>query len=128
MIAVGKRKRAVARVVIRKGSGKIRINGKPLETFSKYIKLCISEPLILAGNVAKNVDIMVNVKGGGAWGQAYATRTAIANALVQYKKSLKDVFLNYDRSILISDPRRTEPHKPSRSSKGPRRKKQQSKR
>ena len=128
IIATGKRKRAIARAVLKEGSGKIRINKKPLELFARYVRMCISEPLILAGEVAKIVDIDVNVKGGGVWSQAYATRTAIANALVQYKKALKEVFLNYDRSLLVSDPRRTEPHKPSRSSKGPRRKKQQSKR
>jgi small subunit ribosomal protein S9 len=76
------------------------------------------------------VDISVNVKGGGVWGQADASRTAIGNALVKWSGSddIRNVFVDYDRSILISDARRTEPHKPSRSSAGPRRKKQQSKR
>ncbi|MBI4895326.1 MAG: 30S ribosomal protein S9, partial [Candidatus Aenigmarchaeota archaeon] len=67
---------------------------------------------------------------GGVWGQADAVRTAISNALVDFSKSseLREAYLDYDRSMIISDDRRTEPHKPSRSSAGPRRSKQQSKR
>jgi len=90
----------------------------------------LKEPLILSEDTANKVDIDVNVSGGGSWGQADAARTAIANALVDFSKddNLKGVYLDYDRSLLISDARRTEPHKPSRSSAGPRRSKQQSKR
>ncbi len=129
--AIGKRKKAVASAVIREGSGKIRINSVPLELIEpRYKRMRIKEALLLAGDLANSVDIAVSVKGGGIWGQADATRTAIANALVQYSKSdeLKNIYLGYDRSLLISDARRTEPHKPSRSTAGPRRSKQQSKR
>ncbi|RLC19794.1 MAG: 30S ribosomal protein S9 [Deltaproteobacteria bacterium] len=127
----GKRKKAIARATIRKGSGVIRINSKPLEkTTPRLIRMRIQEPLLLAPQAAKGVNIDVTVKGGGIWGQADACRTAIANALVKFEnsKELKQLFRDYDRSLLISDSRRTEPHKPSRSSAGPRRKKQQSKR
>jgi len=128
--AVGKRKKAVARAAIRAGSGIIRINSKLLDTIERYRRMRISEPLILSGDLAKKVDIDVNVRGGGIWGQADACRTAIANALLAFSKddSLREKFLEYDRTLIVSDARRTEPHKPSRSSKGPRRKKQQSKR
>ncbi|MEM5813124.1 MAG: 30S ribosomal protein S9 [Candidatus Aenigmatarchaeota archaeon] len=127
--AVGKRKRAIARATLREGSGRIRINKVPLELYRpKYAKLRIEEPLILAKDFVKNVDIDVNVKGGGVFGQVDAIRVAICNALVKFNKNLKKLFLSFDRSLLVSDPRRTEPHKPSRSSAGPRRKKQQSKR
>ena len=127
--AVGKRKRAIARATLREGSGKIRINDVPLELYKpKYAKLRIEESLILAKDVVKKVDIDVNVKGGGVFGQVDAIRVAICNALAKFDKSLRKLFLNYDRALLVSDPRRTEPHKPSRSSAGPRRKKQQSKR
>ena len=129
--AVGKRKRAIARATIRKGSGKIRINSTLLDLIEpRYKRMRIKEALILAGDLANMVDIDVNVSGGGSWGQADAARTAIANALVDFSKddNLKGVYLDYDRSLLISDARRTEPHKPSRSSAGPRRSKQQSKR
>lgn len=127
--AVGKRKRAIARATLKEGSGKIKINGVPLELYRpKYAKLRIEEPLILAKDVVKNVDIDVNVKGGGVFGQVDAIRVAICNALAKFDKNLRKLFLSFDRSLLVSDPRRTEPHKPSRSSAGPRRKKQQSKR
>lgn len=131
LITIGKRKRAIARAIIKEGTGNIRINSRPLELIEpRYRNMRLREPLLLAGELAKKVDIDVNVSGGGIWGQADATRTAIANALVNWTKdkSLKETYIEYDRSLLISDPRRTEPHKPSRSSAGPRRTKQQSKR
>ena len=127
--AVGKRKRAVAIATLRKGCGKIKINSKPLNLIEpRYVRMRIEEGIVLAGDTIKDVDIDVNVKGGGIFGQADAARIAICNALVKFDGKLKDIFMNYDRSLLVSDPRRTEPHKPSRSSAGPRRKKQQSKR
>jgi len=133
VVAVGTRKRAKARATIRAGKGIIRMNLKPIDNIgSRYIRMRIKEPLILAGNVANQVDIDVNVHGGGIWGQADAARTAIANGLIKWQgavgKDLKQMYIDYDRSMVISDFRRTEPHKPSRSSAGPRRSKQQSKR
>jgi len=125
----GQRKRAVARVTAKVGTGKVYINDKALDLVEPEIaKLMIKEPLILAGDVAKGLDFHVNVKGGGVFGQAAAARQAISKALVEYDKNLKQTFLNYDRTLLIADARRTEPHKPSRSKAGPRRHKQRSKR
>src|SRR3989338_2565806 len=129
VITSGKRKKAVASALITAGTGKIRINSVPLELVQPdYAKLRVKEALMLAGDSAKTIDIDVSVNGGGVWGQADAARTAIANALVQKDENLRNVYLAYDRSLLISDPRRTEPHKPSRSKDGPRASKQQSKR
>jgi small subunit ribosomal protein S9 len=131
LIAVGKRKKAVAKAFIREGKGRIRINSKLLDMFEpKYVKMRIKEPVVLAGPYAEKVNIDVIVRGGGIWGQADAARTAIGNAFVIWTKdkNLKQTYIDYDRSILISDARRTEPHKPSRSTAGPRRTKQQSKR
>jgi len=126
---VGKRKKAIARAVLKKGSGRIRINSKPINQITpRYINMRLREPLTLGESAAKSVDINVSVKGGGVWGQADAARTAISKALVRFEPSLKQTFLDYDRSMLISDSRQTEPHKPSRSTAGPRRTKQQSKR
>ncbi len=128
---VGKRKKAIARATIRKGSGKVRVNSVLLDLLEpRYNKMRIQEALILAGDLADKVDIDIKVSGGGVWGQADAVRTAIANAMIAFSKddNLKKIYLEYDRSLLISDARRTEPHKPSRSSAGPRRSKQQSKR
>ncbi len=131
IIALGTRKKSIARAVLREGSGKVRINSIPLDLIEpRYKQMRIKEAIILAGDSAKSVDINVNVNGGGIWGQADAARIAIANALLAWTKdeSLRHAYLGYSRSLLIPDSRRTEPHKPSRSSAGPRRTKQQSKR
>jgi len=135
ILVTGTRKRAIAVASISKGTGKIRINSRLLDIIEpRYVRIRIKEPLIIANDIQKdlteNVDIDVKVRGGGVWGQADAVRTAIAKALVSFSKSkeLKEAFLDYDRSIIIPDDRRTEPHKPSRSKAGPRRTKQQSKR
>ncbi len=130
MIAVGKRKKAVARAWITEGTGKVIINGRRLQVlYNDAIRMRIMEPLLISGK-ASDIDIHVNVKGGGIWSQADAIRTAIGRALVAHFKDdeLRRKFIDYDRTIVVSDARRTEPHKPSRSSAGPRRKKQQSKR
>ena len=129
ILVVGKRKAAVARAVIKKGTGKVMINRKPLDTYTiKYTKLMIMEPFMILGDVAKQYDISVNVSGGGVVGQASAIRQAIAKAFVKVNSKLKEKFMEYDQSLLIADPRRNEPHKPSRSKKGPRKHKQRSKR
>lgn len=127
---IGKRKRAVARASIRPGSGKILINGRLLENFkNEVLKLRLEEPFILSGRDWKSYDFIVKVKGGGLFGQADAARQAIARGLVEiFGSELKKKFLDYDRNLLVYDPRRTEPHKPPRSSQGPRRYKQRSKR
>jgi small subunit ribosomal protein S9 len=128
---VGTRKKAIARATIKEGRGMVKVNSVPIEFVTpRYKNMRIREALIIAGDLANNVDIDVNVRGGGVWGQADATRTAIANALVKWTKNekLKEMYTDYDRTLLIADARRTEPHKPSRSTAGPRRTKQQSKR
>lgn len=126
---VGKRKSAVARAVGRLGTGKIFINNRTLDALeSEAARLMIREPLLLAGDAAKTVDISVNVASGGIFGQAEAARQAIAKVLVAFEPGLKKAFFEYDRGLLVADPRRNEPHKPSRSSAGPRRHKQRSKR
>ncbi len=129
-VTTGKRKTAVARAYVREGSGTIRINKMLLDIYKpEMLKLKIMEPIIIAGeDKIKKVDMDIVVKGGGINAQAEAIRMAIARALVRLTKSesLKKKFLEYDRGMLVYDPRRTEPHKPSRSKKGPRRIKQTS--
>ncbi|MEO2117829.1 MAG: 30S ribosomal protein S9 [Methanocaldococcus sp.] len=130
VITVGKRKRAIARAVAREGKGRIRINKIPIELIEpKYKRMKLMEPILLAGEeIISQIDIDVTVKGGGVMGQMDAARTAIGKAIVEFtgSKELRDKFLAYDRTLLVSDARRTEPHKPSRSTKGPRAKRQKS--
>jgi len=131
IITTGKRKNAIARARIKSGTGRILINSKPLELWgTELLRMRIEEPLILSGELAKKVDIDVNVRSGGTTGQTDAIRMSIARALVEFFKDhkLKERFLKYDRNLLVFDVRRTEPHKPSRSRKGARRHKQRSKR
>jgi small subunit ribosomal protein S9 len=134
ILEVGKRRLAIARAIIKEGTGKVFINSKPLDLWgTDVLRLWIKEPLILAGDLAKTVDIHVNVRSGGIVGQAEAVRQAIAKALVKYSKDkkLKQKFLEYDRNLLVYDPRRNEPHHASgkgASKRGSRRHKQRSKR
>jgi len=110
----GKRKTAIARAVIKSGSGKVRINKIPLEILQpEMARMKIMEPLLLAGELAKKVDIEVNVRGGGFMGQAEAVRTAIGRGLVEFfgDQELRDALLEYDRTILKGDSRRAEPKK-----------------
>ncbi|MEM0333428.1 MAG: 30S ribosomal protein S9 [Candidatus Aenigmatarchaeota archaeon] len=134
VLEVGKRRLAVARALVKAGTGKVFINSKPLEFWgTDVLRMWIREPLILAGDSIKNIDIEVNVKGGGIVGQAEAIRQAIAKGLVSYlkDKKLKEKFMKYDRNLLVYDPRRNEPHHSSgrgASKRGSRRHKQRSKR
>lgn len=112
----GKRKRSIARATLKPGKGKIKINKILLDNFTpKLARLKLREPLLLAGSIANNIDINVNVFGGGFIGQAEASRLAIARALVKYDKKLEDIFLKYDRHLLIADVRRKEAYKPGDS-------------
>lgn len=115
--ASGKRKRAIARATLKQGNGLIRVNHIPIDFLEpKMSRLKLREPLILAGDAAGKVDIDVRVAGGGTTSQAEASRLAIAKALVNFTKSdkLKEVFLNYDRNLLVADVRRKEVAKPNR--------------
>jgi small subunit ribosomal protein S9 len=131
ILATGKRKTAVAMARIKPGLGHVTINDFPIDLWQpEYARLRIREPLILADELSQKVDIKVNVKHGGISSQADATRQAIAKGIVEFfnDEKLKKIYLDYDRNLLVYDPRRTEPHKPSRSRKGARRHKQRSKR
>ena len=86
----GRRKTAVARVFIKPGSGKITVNGKPVdEFFSRETgRMIVRQPLVLTEN-AERFDILVNVTGGGESGQAGAVRHGITRALIDYDVELK---------------------------------------
>jgi len=114
----GKRKMAVARATLKPGKGNVRINSLLLDSISSNLsKMKMKEPLIMAGDISKNVDIAVTVAGGGPTTQADAARLAIARALVQFDKKLEKIFLTYDRHLLVADVRRKETHKPNRHGK-----------
>ncbi|RLG53065.1 MAG: 30S ribosomal protein S9 [Thermoproteota archaeon] len=113
--ASAKRKEARAFAVLRSGRGRLYINGFPVEVYApnEFVRMKILEPLWLARDYARSVDIKVRVKGGGFMGQADAIRMAIGRALVKWTGSeeLERTLREYDRTILVGDPRRTEPKK-----------------
>lgn len=86
----GRRKSAVARVFIKPGSGLFTINNKPVdEYFSRETgRMIVRQPLELTDNLT-NLDIMVNICGGGESGQAGAVRHGITRALIDYDATLK---------------------------------------
>lgn len=86
----GRRKSAIARVFMKRGSGKIIVNGKALdEFFSRETgRMIVRQPLELVEHL-ESFDIKVNVIGGGESGQAGAVRHGIARALVNYDSELK---------------------------------------
>jgi small subunit ribosomal protein S9 len=86
----GRRKTSVARVFIKQGSGKITVNGKPVdEFFSRETgRMIVRQPLVLTSHQT-TFDIMINVDGGGESGQAGAVRHGITRALIDYDAALK---------------------------------------
>ena len=88
----GRRKSAVARVFMKRGSGAIVVNGKPLdEYFSRETgRMIVRQPLELVEQTAA-FDIQVNVCGGGESGQAGAVRHGITRALIEFDAELKPV-------------------------------------
>jgi small subunit ribosomal protein S9 len=127
--ANGKRKTAKARVTVKEGDGTLRVNSRPLHVQREMVQERIKEPLIIAGEeVYGDLSIEVDSHGGGIQGQAEAIRMAIARGLVEHTgdEDLEREFRDYDRNMMVEDPRRTETRKPSQSSKGARHKQQKS--
>ena len=125
--ATGKRKEAVARALVEKGAGRVRINQVPLEIVEpEIIRQKIQEPLLMVGDKWRSLDIHVDVSGGGIVGQASAARTAVARGLVQWinDPKLTEMFKHYDRSLLVNDPRRKLPKRPG--GRGARKRRQKS--
>ena len=104
--ATGKRKNSIARVWLKRGSGEIKINGKPLDKyFSRpVLQMIVNQPLDVVKS-DNSYEIMASVKGGGLSGQAGAIRHGISKALSLYDKSnrppLKKVgFLTRDPRVV----------------------------
>jgi len=118
----GRKKNAVAVASVRAGKGLVKVNGCPLETLEPAVlRTKVYEPLVLLGQKKfALVDIRVRVRGGGYTSQVYAIRQAISKGIIAYyqkfvdeqaKRELKEVLLQYDRTLLVADPRRCEPKK-----------------
>jgi small subunit ribosomal protein S9 len=123
------RKTAIARCMAKSGTGKVHINGTPLEAYySGYKQGLIKEPLILLDEESNKLDYFINVNGGGVMSQVQATRSCIAKAILSAnnREKVRDKIMRYDRHLLVDDVRQKEPKK--QLGKGARKKKQHSKR
>lgn len=88
----GRRKSAIARVFMRRGTGNIVVNGRPVDEFFSRVtgRMIVRQPLELVDQTA-GFDIHVNVAGGGESGQAGAVRHGITRALIEFDAALKPV-------------------------------------
>ena len=111
--ATGRRKTSIAKVWLKKGSGKIYVNGK---LFSEYFsdethKMHITRPFEII-NQATNYDVRFSVKGGGPTGQAGAMVHGISKALVMFDENLKSTLKT--EKLTTRDSRAVERKKPGR--------------
>jgi len=104
------------------GKGLLKVNGQPLHLVKpEVLRFKVYEPLLIVGlEQFANVDIRVRVTGGGHTSQVYAIRQAIAKSIVAYfqkfvdehsKNHIKQLLVQYDRTLLVADNRRCEPKK-----------------
>ncbi|KAM3841706.1 LOW QUALITY PROTEIN: small ribosomal subunit protein uS9-like [Vipera latastei] len=118
-----RKKTATAVVHCKRGNGLIKVNGRPLEMIEpRTLQYKLLEPVLLLGkeNFA-GVEIRVRVKGGSHVAQIYTIQQSIPKALVAYyqklyvdeasKKEIKDILIQYDRTLLVADPRRCDSKK-----------------
>jgi small subunit ribosomal protein S16e len=117
-----RKKTATAVAFAKQGRGLIKVNGQPIENIEpEALRLKVFEPVLIVGQEKfSNLDIRIRVKGGGITAQIYAIRSAIAKSIVAYhakyvdeqsKNELRKILIEYDRNMLVSDPRRCEPKK-----------------
>ena len=90
--ATGRRKTSVARVYMKKGSGKIVVNRRPLSEYfgRETASMIIHQPLNVS-DTHRKFDFSITVKGGGSTGQAGAIRHGITRALLAYDETLRPV-------------------------------------
>lgn len=105
--ATGRRKKAVARVRLVPGEGKVTINKRDIENFFglETLRFIVNQPLVLTGTKEK-FDVLVNVHGGGFTGQAGAIRHGVTRALVKADETLKPELKK--AGFLTRDPRMKE--------------------
>jgi small subunit ribosomal protein S9 len=108
--ATGKRKTAVARVIIRPGTGQFELNGRSLEVYfpRRVHQAVVRQPLEIVG-FADRVDVRARIHGGGISGQADAVRHGIAKALIEADPALRGELKR--RQLLTRDPREKERRK-----------------
>lgn len=127
----GRKKNSVAVCHCKQGKGpnrQFRINGMPIDQLQpEILRIKVYEPLLLLGKGNEetagkwgNLDFKIRVNGGGYVSQIYAIRQAISRAIITYnakfvdeatKKDIKEVLAGYDKTLIVSDPRRCEPKK-----------------
>jgi small subunit ribosomal protein S9 len=106
-LGTGRRKTAVARVRLASGSGKVTVNGRPMETYFalETQRTDLLQPLTATDSLSK-YDVRINVKGGGPNGQAGAVRHGIARALLEADANLRPTLKSL--GLLTRDPRMKE--------------------
>ena len=109
--ALGRRKRAIARIFVTEGTGKITINKRDLADYfpSSILQYVVKQPLQLLDALEK-YDIKANLVGGGFTGQSQALRLAIARALVKINADDKAALRK--EGFMTRDPRQVERKKP----------------
>ena len=89
-LGTGRRKRAVARVFLRSGEGKITVNGRTFENYfpSETSRAIVKQPLLLT-ETADKFDVTITADGGGPIGQAGAAKLGVARALLEFNAELR---------------------------------------
>ena len=110
---VGRRKAAVARVLLRQGEGEWTINGRPIAEYfpRKAHQIRVEEPLHVT-ELDGRFDVQVRVRGGGLTGQADAIRLGLSRALVAFDEEQRSALRS--KGMLTRDPRKVERKKPGR--------------
>ena len=105
--AVGRRKKAIARVRLIPGEGKIVINGRDIDNYFglETLKMTVRQPLVLT-SLEGRYDVLVNVCGGGLAGQAGAIRHGVSRALIKADPELRPAVKK--AGFLTRDPRMKE--------------------
>jgi small subunit ribosomal protein S9 len=109
--ALGRRKAAVARVILSDGKGKITVNDRDYKEYfgAETLQYVVTQPLV-ALNAIDKYDINVNLDGGGVKGQAEALRLGITRALIKVDAESKTVLKA--NGFVTRDPREVERKKP----------------
>ena len=108
--ATGRRKNAIARVILKPGSGQVVVNDRPVSEYfpTDMVRSLVVEPLKVTEAEGK-YDVLANVEGGGVVGQAGAVRHGIARALLKVDGALRDPLKK--AGLLTRDPRMKERRK-----------------